>query len=163
MTRTKILPYLAVLAAIVVVSWFGLSVTSNPVTENMIETTDELGAGPLDGMKFTGELGLPGKPKDIKDSFVFANGMFISKEYELRCKYPASPYFARTNQGMTEFVSESRCPYKDAKIVWRGTIQEGIIKGVSIWTVKRWYRTVEDRFEFEGRLIKQSIPLASIE
>lgn len=163
MTRTKVLAFLSVLVAVVVVSWVGLSATSNSVIANMIETTEELGAGPLDGKMFTGELGLSGKPKDIKDSFVFANGTFISKECEFRCKYPASPYFARTRGSVTEFVSESRCPYKDAKIVWRGTIQDGIIKGVSTWTIKRWYWTIEDRFEFEGRLITQAAPVASAE
>lgn len=169
MLRTKFLPYLAILVAGVIVVWAGLSLTSNTVIANIIETSQELSdelpdeqsAGPLDGMTFSGELGLSGKPKDITDSFVFSNGTFISKECEFRCKYPASPYFVRTKGDSTEFVSESRCPYKDAKIIWSGTIKDGIIKGVSTWTVKRWYWTVEDKFEFEGRLIAQSTPAVS--
>jgi len=161
LSRIKILLYLAVLVAVVMAGWLGLSSTSNTVVASIIEPTDDTGAGPLDGLNFSGELGLSGQPKDIKNSFVFANGTFLSKECEFRCKYPASPYFVRSNGDMTEFVSESRCPYKDAKTIWRGTVKDDIIKGTSTWTVKRWYWTIEDTFEFEGRLAKQSLPLAS--
>ena len=109
-------------------------------------------AGPLDGMTFVGMLGPDGKPKDIADTFVFENGTFVSKECELRCKYPARPYFVRNEGGKTLFISETQCPYKDAKIVWRGTVDGDTIKGESTWVVKRWYWTYEDTFEFEGKL-----------
>jgi hypothetical protein len=104
-------------------------------------------------MTFSGALGPDGKPKDIADSFVFENGNFVSKECELRCKYPPRPYFVRVSGSKTEFISETRCPYKDARIVWRGTIEGGRIKGKSTWVVKRWYWTIEDTFEFEGELV----------
>lgn len=114
---------------------------------------DEIVPGPLDGMVFTGALGPDGQPKDIPDTFVFEDGKFVSKECELRCKYPARPYFVRINGSKTEFISETRCPYKDARIVWRGTVEGNVIKGRSTWVVKRWYWTVEDTFEFEGELV----------
>ena len=118
---------------------------------------DESGAaapatGPLDGLIFVGMLGPDGKPKDIHDTFVFENGSFVSKECELRCKYPPRPYFVRSEGGKTLFISETKCPYKDAKIVWRGTVDGDTIRGVSTWIVKRWYWTYEDTFEFEGKL-----------
>jgi hypothetical protein len=119
--------------------------------------------GPLDGMVFTGALGLDGKPKDIPDSFVFENGTFISRECELQCKYPARPYFVRVNGIKTEFISETKCPYKDAKIVWRGTVEGDTIKGKSTWVIKRWYWTVENTFEFEGKLVKKPASTASTE
>ena len=84
----------------------------------------------------------------------------MSKECEFRCKYPARPYFIRKSGNNTEFVSETKCPYKDAKITWRGTVEGSTIKGVSTWTVKRWYWTVEKNFEFAGTLVKQSPPVA---
>lgn len=118
-------------------------------------------SGPLDGMTFVGALGPDGKPKDIADVFVFENGTFVSKECELRCKYPARPYFIRVNGTTTEFISETQCPYKDAKIVWRGTVDGDTIKGKSTWVVKRWYWTVENTFEFEGKLSKQPISITS--
>ena len=117
--------------------------------------------GPLDGMTFIGAVGPDGEPKDIPDVFVFENGTFVSKECELRCKYPARPYFIRVNGTKTEFISETQCPYKDAKIVWRGTVDGDTIKGKSTWVVKRWYWTVENTLEFEGKLSKQPISLTS--
>ena len=124
-------------------------------------TVDNEVNGPLDGMTFVGALGPDGKPKDIQDVFVFENGTFVSKECELKCKYPARPYFIRVNGTKTEFISETQCPYKDAKIVWRGTVDGDTIKGKSTWVVKRWYWTVENTFEFEGKLSKQPISLTS--
>lgn len=108
--------------------------------------------GPLDGMTFEGMLGPDGKPKDTPDRFVFEDGTFVSKECELRCKYPARPYFVRIVGDKTEFISETQCPYKDAKIVWRGTVEGDTIRGKSTWVVKRWYWTVENTFAFEGKL-----------
>jgi hypothetical protein len=129
------------------------------VTTGAAET--EPGSGPLDGRTFAGAMGPDGQPKDIEDTFVFENGTFVSRECELRCKYPARPYFIRKAGNATEFISETRCPYKDARIIWRGTIQGDTIKGVSTWTVKRWYWTIEDTFEFEGKLVEQPTPVAS--
>ena len=125
--------------------------------------TEESFAGPLDGMVFEGALGPDGKPKDIADTFVFANGTFVSRECELRCKYPARPYFVRVNGNKTEFISETQCPYKDAKIVWRGTVEGDRIKGKSTWVVRRWYWTVENTFEFEGKLVSGQSTQAAID
>ena len=119
--------------------------------------------GPLDGLTFLGAVGPDGKPKDIPDTFVFENGTFISKECELQCKYPARPYFVRINGSKTEFISETQCPYKDARIVWRGTVEGDQIKGKSTWIVKRWYWTVENTFEFEGKLTAKSLTSANTE
>lgn len=137
-----------------------LSSASNSGSVNNPTAQEEIIPGPLDGMTFNGALGPDGKPKDIPDSFVFENGTFVSKECELRCKYPARPYFVRTNGDQIEFISETKCPYKDAKITWRGTIEGDTIKGKSTWVVKRWYWTVENNFEFEGKLAKK--PAAAV-
>ena len=56
-----------------------------------------------------------------------------------------------------ESISETRCPYKDAKIVWRGIVDGDRITGTSTWMIKRWYWTLEDTFEFEGRLAPAAI------
>ena len=116
------------------------------------DDTSRVIAGPLDGLSFVGALGPSGKPKDIVDRFVFENGTFVSKECELRCEYPARPYFTRVDGDRIEFISETRCPYKDASIIWRGTVENGRIRGYSSWTARRWYWTVESTFEFEGEL-----------
>ena len=115
----------------------------------------------LDGLNFRGAVGPDGKPKDIPDLFFFANGSFLSRECEFRCEYPAGPYFVRQIGSKTEFISEIKYPYRDAKIVWRGTIEGDKITGKSTWIVKRWYWTVENTFEFEGKLQKEPLTTAS--
>ena len=147
--------------ALAIGGWLALAAGSSANQTNLPEIADTEGAGPLDGMTFTGLMGPDGKPKDVADTFVFANGTFVSQECELRCKYPARPYFVRQIGSTTEFVSETRCPYKDATIVWRGTVNDGQISGVATWTMKRWYWTVKQDFEFAGSLVRQSAPVAS--
>jgi len=108
------------------------------------------GEGPLDGMTFTGMIGPEGAPKDVADRFVFENGTFVSKECELRCDYPARPYKAWHEDGAWHFVSKTRCPYKDATIVWRGRVEDGRIEGSATWTIRRWYWTLERDFAYEA-------------
>lgn len=137
--------------------------TDSGSSVNSVSRDETAIPGPLDGMTFTGALGPDGKPKDTPDTFVFESGTFVSKECELRCKYPARPYFIRTNGNKTEFISETKCPYKDAKIIWRGSVEGDTISGKSTWIVKRWYWTIENTFEFEGKLVKQTFSKASAE
>ena len=111
-----------------------------------------VGTGPLDGLTFHGSMGPVGKPATVEDRFVFSQGAFVSTECRERCKYPARPYFVRKDGDAIAFVSETKCPYKDAKIVWRGTVKDGRVEGVSTWSVNRWYWTVENEFWFEGTL-----------
>jgi hypothetical protein len=146
-------------------SWASSTLLAASYEINSPNTTDvaarATAAGPLDGLSFRGAVGPDGKPKDIPDLFVFENGSFVSRECELRCEYPARPYFVRQIGSKTEYISETKCPYKDAKIVWRGTIEGDKIKGKSTWIVKRWYWTVENTFEFEGKLQKEPPTTAS--
>lgn len=154
----KTFPFVVSFVVVTLVS--GWTTQGFGADSDMVEEAFE---GPLDGLTFVGALGPDGKPKDIPDSFVFENGTFVSKECELKCKYPARPYFVRINGEKTEFISETQCPYKDAKIVWRGTVEGDTIKGRSTWVVKRWYWTVENTFEFEGKLADQPVSISSTE
>lgn len=128
--------------------------------EDSLETTGAV-AGPLDGMVFVGMLGPDGQPLDTADTFVFENGTFVSKECELRCKYPPRPYFVRAAGDRMEFISETKCPYKDAWITWRGTVEGDRVSGQATWVVKRWYWTVEEVFDFEGRLVPEATAAVS--
>jgi len=131
-----------------------------PVSAPPVETVEADVPGPLDGMTFAGAIGTPSEQNRIRDRFVFSNGKFFSTECVKTCGYHAGSYFVRKRDGRTEFLSVSRCTFKDAKIEWRGTIQDGVVKGESIWTVKRWYRTIEKRLVFEGRLDERPVPVA---
>lgn len=111
------------------------------------------GPGILDGMTFAGQIVRDGKPAvDVVDKWVFEKGTFLSTECAVRCHYPRAPYFIREQGAKIEFMSESRCTDQNATIVWRGTIENGSIKGVKRWTVKRWYWTIVKEFEFQGSL-----------
>jgi len=125
-----------------------------------VKVADISGSGMLDGMSFSSKLGPAGKPADVDDILVFQNGMFVSKECEIRCNYPARPYYVRPLGDKIAFISETRCPDKDAKIVWRGTVDQEKIQGVYTWTISRWYWTVEKEFWFSGNLTQQSEPIA---
>ncbi len=140
----------------------GVLVASNLANPAAAGQDENLGAkGPLDGMSFAGAVGPDGKPKDVADRFVFSNGTFVSKECELRCKYPARPYSVEKSDGNIAFSSKTKCPKKDATIVWRGTVSGDTIQGVATWTVRRWYWTFEKKFEFSGKLEQSTPPLAS--
>ncbi len=126
-----------------------------------IAATGEVAApGILDGMTFTGTMHLGGDTAPVDDNFVFAAGTFVSTECDARCGYPARPYTTRRVGDAIEFFSESQCLHKEAKITWRGRIENGTIQGISSWTVKRWYWTIEKDFAFQGKLVAAAAPLA---
>ena len=97
---------------------------------------------------------------DVNDALVFKDGPFVSTEGEKNGDYPARPYFVRHVGDKVEFNSETRSPYKDAKIVWWGTVDNGTIQGVFAWTISRWYRELEKDFWFSGTLAGQAAPIA---
>ena len=108
------------------------------------------GAGVLDGLTFTTLLGPEGKDAEIRDAMFFRDGLFLSLECEDRCNYPPSAYYAREIPGGHAFVVEAWCPTKDATMVWRGRIEEGVVSGTVTWSVRRFYRTVGMVLEFTG-------------
>lgn len=134
-----------------------------PIGVEAEDPPETIGAvpGPLDGLVFVGGLGPDGKPIDRPDTFVFESGNFVSKECELRCKYPPRPYFVRVDGERMQFISETKCPYKDAWITWRGVVEGDRISGKATWVVKRWYWTVENVFDFEGQLVPEATAAVS--
>ncbi len=155
-----VLAFIAVSTALVV-GWYELSGSAKPLHAAKVDAAVADGSGTLDGLIFSGELGPLGRPADVKDKLVFADGMFVSKECEKRCNYPARPYFVRQRGEKVEFISETQCPTKDAKIVWRGTVENESISGEATWTVNRWYWKVEKKFWFEGTLADPATSTAS--
>jgi len=163
MKARKAYPLLAGAAlAVLGGGWLPFSDFQRPVQAERVEAIDPGGFGILDGMTFASELGPEGKPSDVKDTLVFADGLFVSMECERRCNYPARPYFVRQNGDKIEFVSETRCPDKDARIVWHGTVEDDTISGTFTWTVARWYWTIEKEFWFEGTLAEPDTPVARL-
>jgi hypothetical protein len=145
--RTHVLVLVASLLAFYGSCWLA----PNAVSARDAEVGRDDASGILDGMTFAGRVLRGGKPVvDVVDKWVFEHGTFLSTECATRCNYPRAPYFIRRQGEGIEFISESRCLDKDATIVWRGTIENGSIRGVKRWTISRWYWTIVKEFEFEG-------------
>jgi hypothetical protein len=140
--------------------WFLASNPTKPVRAQDVEAAQTGGSGILDGMTFSGQVTIKGEPLDVIERWVFAHGAFESSECSLRCIYPRAPYFVRQLGEAIEFISESRCIDKDAKIVWQGTIEHGTAKGTMTWTISRWYWTIEKKFRFEGTLTERAASVA---
>lgn len=162
MRQSKTVLSIGVLLAALAGVWLVFAPAANLVRAETSGTAVAEGSGILDGMTFTSELGPLGKPANEKDSLVFENGLFVSRECERRCGYPPAPYFVRRVGEKTEFIIETHCPGKDSTIVWRGTVDEGngTIKGVFTWISARWYWTIEKEFWFEGTLAERNVPMA---
>jgi len=141
--------------------FFMADLQSSSAKETELATLASLqGEGLLDHKVFLSKMGPAGKPADVEDHLVFGSGLFVSSECQARCDYPARPYFTRSQDGALHFVSETKCPYKDATILWRGKVQGDRITGEAVWTLKRWYWSVERTFWFEGELVENEAILA---
>lgn len=159
--QSKFITTAGLLSAVMAIGWLVAFGSIGPANADKSEATQLDGTNILDGLTFSSDIGPIGKPANVKDMLVFANGAFLSTECERRCNYPARPYFVRHVGDKTEFFSETRCPDKDAKIQWRGIVDDEVIKGEFTWTVNRWYWTVEKKFWFEGTLAGRSTPIAN--
>ena len=163
MKRFRLLFAICIMFVVLVGGTFTLTGPTPVSPEDLKPTADILGEGMLDRMTFVGFIGTNKDPELSKDTFVFDKGLFLSAECERLCKFPARPYYARKKGDVIEFISETLCPYKDSKIVWRGTVQDGKVNGTSTWTSDRWYWSVEKKLIFEGELAEKtaSIPVKS--
>lgn len=116
-------------------------------------------SGLLDGQVFAGEYGVVGKGTLGTDRWTFRDGMFVSENC-LDCGFPANPYWIRSEDRETAFMTEARCPRTDATIVWRGTVRDGVVEGEFTWTRERWYWTIEKTFWFRGTLQPASLAMS---
>ena len=145
----------AVLGTALAVAWLLVLGAKTPRDLRALQVAQSGGSGILDGKAFIGKVGIVGKPLDIDDTWNFASGTFVSTECETRCRYPRAPYYVRQQAGVVEFVGETYCLDKDAKISWQGTVSDGTIKGTFTWNIDRWYWDIEKKFWFEGKLTRQ--------
>jgi len=156
MKRSRLILAISIMLAVVVGGTFALTGPAPIPSEDLRPTAEVTGEGVLDRMTFVGHVGTSENPTYSEDTFVFDKGLFVSKECERICKFPARPYFVRETADGIEFISETRCPYKDSTIVWRGTFKDGKVRGSSTWTSKRWYWTIERKLVFNGTLSERS-------
>ena len=162
MKLSRLTLVIGAMLVVVVGGTFALSGPAPIPPEKLRPSAEMVGDGILDRMTFVGHIGTPENPTRTKDAFVFDKGLFVSTECERVCNFPARPYFVREKADGIEFISETSCPHKNSTIVWRGTFQDGKVKGTSTWTSKRWYWTIEKELVFEGTLSAQSTSISIV-
>ena len=133
----------------------GTAALAGDMTPVARHSADRAGWSLLDGRVFRGEFGPLGKDAMGSDSWVFGDGMFLSKSC-LECGFPETPYLVRFEDGKTVFEAKTQCPRTDATIVWRGTVKDGEIEGVYTWVRERWYWTIEKEFWFKGTRVHET-------
>ena len=132
-----------------------MCVPAGPASAGEMAPTDSTVTGVpsiLDGQVFSGEMGALGKAARSTDTWIFEDGTFMSMQCE-KCGFPRGVYRTERDGERISFVAETPCPRTDARIVWRGTVENDRIEGVYTWTKTRWYRTIEKEFWFEGTLV----------
>ena len=96
-----------------------------------------LGAGvasagePLDGRRFSAEVGENGKPKPEQDEILFASGRLRSKACDAY-GFGSGAYETATKDGVTTFEAETTSA-EEAKIHWKGTLKRDAIEASYVW------------------------------
>ena len=105
-------------------------------------------AGPLDGLRFTGQAGEKGKGNHHKDAIMFTNGVFRA----LNCEnwgFSAGRYTVEKKGDAYHFKSTLMSPDR-GKLEWTGEIVGDRAIATFRWTHERWYSTIRRDFWFEG-------------
>ncbi len=127
--------------------------------EMLAAFADPPGKGVLDGLRFDTEMGVQGKPAELKDFVQFDQGLFMSQECTDRCNYPPSAYFTRRSDAGISFVVEAFRPTKDTTMVWRGLVDGNMVRGTVAWTTNRFYWSRTQVLEFSGGLSSEAVDL----
>jgi hypothetical protein len=111
------------------------------ISGSLAAMSDDTGLAslPLDGSRFRAGIVREGQP--VQDVIVFKDGIF-SSEMCRRYNFDDAPYWTRTRGDTVQFRAELNNP-TDGRMVWEGSVADGLLQGTVHWTRKRWYRTVE--------------------
>lgn len=83
--------------------------------------------GILDGLTYSGAIGLKGQPADGKDDIIFANGTLRSTACDAYGFGPGA-YTAVRNGDTITFTATTRSK-SNGTINWQGTIRDGVLVG----------------------------------
>ena len=103
----------------------------------------------LENLQFAGPFGVEKETNPADDVLSFKNGMFSSQTC-IRYGFSPAPYWVRRDARGLRFLTELQSSE-------HGTMRfEGVFDGkemlaTAIWTKKRWYWTIEQKFHFRGR------------
>lgn len=108
----------------------------------------------LQGLQFAGPLAVKDETNPPKDVLSFEGGKFSSKACS-RYGFTAAPYWVRRDADGLHFLAELRSP-ENGTMRFEGTYDGKKLQATALWTKKRWYWTIEQKFHFTGR----PVPLA---
>lgn len=118
--------------------------------------------GALDGMVFDSVLEVDQYDVPFIDRKTFAEGMFYSEECQNACDFGWADYHTRVEGEAIAFVIEMTCSDAPQSVRWKGRVIGDRIEGHAVWTVERFYWTVQRTGRFEGRLVATDDRQASI-
>ena len=147
--RARVLLVIRYLSAFVVVMF---SLLSGP-SFAQAQTSDRAGQ-PLDGMRFKATIvkdahgDAPKQP--LIDELDFHDGNFSSTICK-RFNFADAPYWVRMESGRVRFMAELQSP-TDGTMLWKGTVEGGVLNGTMRWTKKRWYWTIDAEHKIRGEI-----------
>ena len=104
----------------------------------------------FEGLSFIGPYGVEGEGDPGEDIFTFEDGLFSSKTC-LQWGFAPTPYWTRRTPGGLHFLVELESP-EHGTMYYEGVFDGREMKARALWKKKRWYRTIERTYVFEGRL-----------
>lgn len=111
----------------------------------------------LDGNVYGVDYGPSGEPSLGKDVLTFLDGTFASRGCA-RYGFAAAPYWLRLADGRIHFKCEMTSPEMGI-FAFVGQVAGPDITATSLWTRKRWYRTVRLESWYRGSLAQPGRPL----
>ena len=127
---------------------------ANAQTVSTNATLSSVNMDYLDGKKF--KAGIVQEQNDgaqknrFEDFLTFKDGKF-SSEVCRKYNFSDAPYWIRAEGDQIHFLAELESP-TDGRMVWKGTIKDGQLRGTMHWTKKRWYWTIDTEHEIHGEL-----------
>lgn len=107
-------------------------------------------SGILDGKRFVGPTGEKGKKVHHEDVLSFSEGKFTSSAC-FQYGFEGGPYTATVEGDSIHFQAETVSP-THGKMVWQGTLKDGILEVTYTWTKERWLWTTFREYWFKGSL-----------
>lgn len=108
----------------------------------------------LQGLRFIGPLAVGGNKKLGKEVLTFKGGKF-SSQLCLQFGFSPAPYWVRRDAQGLHFEAELQSP-EQGTMKFEGVFDGEAMSATALWTKTRWYWTIEQKFQFTGRLLQHS-------
>jgi hypothetical protein len=103
----------------------------------------------LEGMQFIGTLAVGDETNPSEDVLTFKDGEFSSQTC-LETGFAPAPYWVRSDADGLHFRAELQNP-EHGTIRFEGLFDGEEMQASALWTKRRWYWTIEQKFRFTGR------------